>query len=154
MLKALEHRIPPPLVGLVLAGVMWLLGPLSPALPWDAGARNMLTGVLAAAGVAFDLTALAGFLRARTTVNPLRPGNTSTLVTDGVYRITRNPMYLGMALLLAAWAVYLSTILPAAGPVLFVLYMNRFQIAPEERAMREKFGAACEAYAGQVRRWL
>lgn len=84
----------------------------------------------------------------------MQPGKASALVTGSVYRLSRNPMYVGLALLLAAWAVYLSMLWPFLGPVLFVLYMNRFQIGPEERVMRGKFGEDYAAYAARVRRWL
>jgi protein-S-isoprenylcysteine O-methyltransferase Ste14 len=153
MLK-LEHRIPPPLVGLVLAGAMWGLATLPPALALPAGPRLALVALLVAAGVAFDIGGVLAFLRQRTTVNPLRPQNASALVTGGIYRLTRNPMYVGMALLLTAWAVQLSALWPFAGPAAFILYMNRFQIVPEERALRALFGEAWAAYAARVRRWL
>ena len=116
--------------------------------------RQFLAVTLAIAGVTFDLLGLWAFRRARTTINPMKPGKASALVTGGVYQVTRNPMYVGLALLLAAWAVHLSRLWPLIGPALFVLYMNRFQIGPEERVMRGKFGDAYAAYAARVRRWL
>ena len=92
--------------------------------------------------------------RARTTVNPLRPERASALVTTGVYRITRNPMYVGMALMLLAWAVLLASPAALAGPVTFIAYMNRFQIGPEEDALDTLFGPDYAAYRSRVRRWL
>jgi len=87
-------------------------------------------------------------------VNPLKPDSASALVVAGIYRWTRNPMYLGMATVLAAWGLYLANIGALAGVALFVAYMNRFQIAPEERALEARFGADFAAYRGRVRRWL
>ena len=116
--------------------------------------RQFLAAVLAVVGVSFDLLGLLAFHRSRTTINPMNPSKSSALVTGGVYRVTRNPMYVGLALLLTAWAVHLSALWPFAGPVLFVIYMNRFQIGPEERVMRSKFGEEYAAYAARVRRWL
>lgn len=153
MLK-LEHRIPPPVVGLAIAAAMWAASPWPPAfdvVPW---AQQGLVALLVAAGLAFDLAGLIAFRQRRTTVNPLRPENASALVTGGVYRFTRNPMYVGMALLLTAWAVQLATLWPFLGPAAFVLYINRFQIAPEERVLGELFGESWSAYAARVRRWL
>jgi protein-S-isoprenylcysteine O-methyltransferase Ste14 len=150
----LENRIPPPLVGLSIAAAMWALSTLPPALPLPAGLRQALVALLVVAGLAFDLFGILAFRRLRTTVNPLHPEKASALVVDGIYRITRNPMYVGMALLLAAWAVHLSALWPFAGPVAFILYMNRFQIAPEEQVLRDLFGEAYSAYAARVRRWL
>lgn len=150
----LEHKIPPPLVAALVAAGMWGLASQPPALPLEAALRQPLAAALALAGVGFDLLGLWAFLRARTSINPLKPGKASALVTGGIYRVTRNPMYVGLACLLAAWAVHLSALWPFAGPALFILYMNRFQIGPEERVMRGKFGDAYAAYAAKVRRWL
>jgi protein-S-isoprenylcysteine O-methyltransferase Ste14 len=150
----LEHRVPPPIVGLVIAFAMWLLAALPPVFPVAPWLRQAVSLALVVAGVTFDFLGLLAFLRQRTTVNPLRPESASSLVTGGVYRVTRNPMYVGMALLLTAWAVNLSSAWPFAGPVAFVLYMNRFQIESEERALRARFGEEWSAYAARVRRWL
>jgi protein-S-isoprenylcysteine O-methyltransferase Ste14 len=152
-MQALELKIPPPLVGALVAALMWGLASLPPALPLPSSVRLALAGVLAAVGVAFDLLGLVAFLRRRTTVNPLRPERASSLVTGGIYRVTRNPMYVGLAFLLTAWAVYLSSLWPFVGPVLFVVYITRFQIRPEERVLRQRFGEY-ESYASRVRRWL
>jgi protein-S-isoprenylcysteine O-methyltransferase Ste14 len=154
VMPSLEHRIPPPVVAVAVAAAMWGLSSFQPALPLSAAVRPVAAAAFAIAGVAFDLLALTAFLRARTTINPVEPDKASALVTGGVYRVTRNPMYVGLALLLVAWAVHLSMLWPLAGPLLFVLYIGRFQIAPEERVMRQKFGDAYASYAARVRRWL
>ena len=152
-MRLLDHRIPPPVVGLLVAALMWWVAAQPPKLPLSGGLRLALTGVLVALGLAFDLLGLIAFRRSRTTVNPLQPQKTSALVTGGIYRVTRNPMYVGMAFLLAAWAVYLASAWALLGPLLFVAYITRFQIAPEERVLRDRF-PEFEAYAARVRRWL
>jgi protein-S-isoprenylcysteine O-methyltransferase Ste14 len=110
--------------------------------------------VLGAIGVAVAIGGVISFRRAETTVNPLKPETSAALVSTGVYSFTRNPMYLGMVLVLFAWAVYLSSIWSLLGPVLFTLYITRFQIIPEERALDRLFGAPFAAYKKRVRRWL
>jgi protein-S-isoprenylcysteine O-methyltransferase Ste14 len=152
----LEHRIPPPVVGAVVAAGMWVLasriGLLS--LP-DFGLKGVLTGLLVALGLAFDLAGLRAFLARRTTVNPLRPERASSLVTEGVYRVTRNPMYIGMVFLLLAWGLYLADAAALLlGPACYVLYLNRFQIGPEERVLLGLFGNEYRTYMARVRRWL
>lgn len=132
---------------------MVALAGLPPRLDILADVRIPLAAVLAVTGIGFDLAGIVAFRRARTTVNPLRPEKASTLVTDGVYGITRNPMYVGMACLLLAWACWLAGAWTFAGPVLFVAYITRFQIVPEERVLRERFGDYA-AYSSRVRRWL
>jgi protein-S-isoprenylcysteine O-methyltransferase Ste14 len=153
-LSALETRVPPPVVALVVVFLMWKgsvwLGVVSAAPAW----RHAAVGLLAGLGVMCDLSGLWVFLRARTTVNPMKPAAASSLVTSGIYRWTRNPMYVGLALLLTAAAVYLWSPWALLGPVAFVAYINRFQIAPEERVMHERFGEAYAAYCQRVRRWV
>ena len=152
--ELLDTRIPPPIVGAVIAAAMWWASSRGLQFDVPAVARHGLTAGLAIAGVAFDVLGLMAFRASRTTVNPLSPQRASALVTAGVYRVTRNPMYVGMALLLLAWAVHLSSGWALLGPVAFVLYITRFQIRPEEQVLRRLFGAQFDAYAKRVRRWL
>jgi protein-S-isoprenylcysteine O-methyltransferase Ste14 len=153
-MPTLEKKIPPPVVGALVAAAMWSVSALGPQLSIASAPRNSAIAILVLAGLAFDLLGLLAFRASRTTVNPLKPERTSALVTDGVYRVTRNPMYVGMALLLLAWAVHLSALLPFAGPVVFAFYITRFQIQPEERVLLGLFGDRYSAYAARVRRWL
>jgi protein-S-isoprenylcysteine O-methyltransferase Ste14 len=153
-MPSLDHKIPPPLVGALLGLAMWLVASIGPALAINPAVRYAAAGIFVAAGLAFDLFGLLAFRALRTTVNPMRPQRASALVTSGVYRITRNPMYVGMCCLLSGWAIYLSALLPFAGPVLFVLYITRFQIQPEERVLGQLFGEQYTQYTTRVRRWL
>ncbi|MBG6289848.1 isoprenylcysteine carboxylmethyltransferase family protein [Pseudomonas nitroreducens] len=105
-------------------------------------------------GAAVCLAGVLSFRLARTAVNPLRPETASALVSSGIYGHTRNPMYLGFAIALVAWAFYLASPVALLGVVGFVLYMNRFQIGPEEQALASLFGEAFAAYRTRVRRWL
>lgn len=153
-MQALELKVPPPLVALVVAIGAWWLAPLGPAIPWPEPMRVALVALLVLAGVTLDLSGVLGFVRRHTTVNPLRPRNSRVLVTTGAYRFTRNPMYLGMVCLLSAWAVWLGAWWPWFAPVAFVLYITRFQIRPEERALTDLFGTDYTDYSRRVRRWL
>jgi protein-S-isoprenylcysteine O-methyltransferase Ste14 len=153
-LNWLELKVPPPLVALVVAALMAWLAPHSQALETSSTLRGILAGLLVLAGGALDVSALLAFRRQRTTVNPLSPEKTAALVRTGVYRISRNPMYLGMCLFLLAWAVWLAALGAVLGPWLFVLYISRFQIQPEERVLSQHFGSAYTDYQSQVRRWL
>jgi protein-S-isoprenylcysteine O-methyltransferase Ste14 len=148
----LEHRIPPPVVaacvGALMLGAAWVLPLFEFSVPWP------LAAAAAAAGVAVALAGVVQFHRARTTLNPLKPQEASALVTGGIYRWTRNPMYLGMALVLAGWALYIGNFGALALVGLFVMYIDRFQIDPEERALQEHFDDEFTAYRARVRRWL
>jgi len=153
-MNSLELKVPPPLVSLLVAAAMWGSSKMGASIELPNVVRHVVTATIALAGGCFSLAGIAAFRRAKTTVNPLKPQNTSSLVTAGIYRVTRNPMYLGLLLVLLAWAVFLSSAWALVGPVAFVLYINRFQIAPEERVMAAMFGASYSAYKAAVRRWL
>ncbi len=133
---------------------MWAASDTGPQFAIPHQVKFAVAGLLIAAGTAFDLLGLIAFHKSRTTINPLRPERTSALVTGGIYRITRNPMYVGMALLLLAWAVYLSALLPLIGVPVFMLYITCFQIRPEERVLRGIFGEEFLRYEARARRWL
>jgi len=150
----LEFRIPPLLVGLIAAGGMWIVARFPPILDLPTPARVTGAVALAAVGVAVALGGIVSFRLSQTTVNPLKPASASALVSTGIYSVTRNPMYLGAVLALFGWAAYLSSLWALPGPILFALYMTRFQIVPEERALDRLFGAQFADYKTRVRRWL
>jgi protein-S-isoprenylcysteine O-methyltransferase Ste14 len=113
-----------------------------------------VAAILALTGSLFLVAGMVSFALARTTINPLKPETTAYLVRSGVYRISRNPMYVGLLFALVGWAVYLASAWALLGPVAFVPYMNRFQIAPEEQVLSALFGTEYADYASKVRRWL
>ena len=153
-MKSLELRVPPPALALVIAVLMWLLSLLAPALAFTIPGRLLIAIILAVAGVTTAVAGVITFARAKTTVNPTTPERSSSLVSWGIYSITRNPMYLGLLLELTAWAIFLSNPLPFLMLPVYMLYINRFQIAPEERALTSLFGREYAAYQSRVRRWI
>jgi protein-S-isoprenylcysteine O-methyltransferase Ste14 len=150
----LELRVPPVAVALLIGLGMFGARALCPGLTVAYPGNSILAAILALAGVGIALAGVMEFRRAKTTVDPTDPGKSNTVVTSGIYRISRNPMYLGFLLALIAWSAYLSSLGAWFGPVLFIFYMNRFQILPEERILRSRFGAQYETYLRSVRRWL
>ena len=153
-MRALELKVPPPVVALIVALAMGGVARDAAALPAPELVRLPLAMALALAGAAFDVSGLLAFRRARTTINPMKPGSTSSMVVSGVYRVTRNPMYVGLVFILCGWAVYLWSWWALPGPLAFAAYVGRFQIAPEEKALSALFGADYLAYKARVRRWL
>jgi protein-S-isoprenylcysteine O-methyltransferase Ste14 len=153
-MKSLEVKIPPPVVAAAVALAMWGASRLAPLVQLPDALRLGTAAAIVLVGIGFSAAGVLAFRRARTTVNPTKPEQASTLVGSGVYRITRNPMYVGLAFVLVAWAVFLSSAWALLGPVAFVLYIGRFQIEPEERALAQRFGTAYAHYRASVRRWL
>src|SRR5690606_37573393 len=109
---------------------------------------------IALLGIAVSLTGIATFRRARTTIDPKNPAEASSLINSGIYRYSRNPMYLGVLLVLVGWVFYLGNLLSILGIFIFIAYITRFQIIPEERLLEEKFQAKFLSYKNNVRRWL
>jgi protein-S-isoprenylcysteine O-methyltransferase Ste14 len=153
-MKSLELKVPPPLVAAILAAAMWGTSRVTPVLEIATACRVWAAIAIAVAGGFFSIGGVVAFRCARTTVNPMRPESASSLVGSGVYRITRNPMYVGLLLVLVAWAIFLAAPFSLSGPLAFVLYIGRFQIAPEEVVLTKLFGTEYAEYKAKVRRWL
>ncbi len=150
----LHLKVPPVIVLMTFGLFAWLGTRTLPLWSIDFPSRAWAAGITALAGAAIIMAGVVAFRRSRTTVNPRRPQDASALVTDGVYRFTRNPMYLGMLLLLGAWSAWLSNAATIPWIVLFVAYMNRFQIKPEEVILDRLYGKDFNDYKSRVRRWI
>ena len=153
-MNALELKVPPPAVALVIGAAMWGIATITAPIALPDLVRHIVAAAIALAGGCISIAGVISFRRARTTVNPLKPENASSLVTAGIYRFTRNPMYAGLLVVLLAWTVFLSSAWALLGPVAFVLYIDRFQIAPEERVLASMFGATYLGYKSRTRRWF
>lgn len=149
-----ELRFPPVLVAVVFAGIMLAASRAVPQVSLSLPANVALAIGVASLGALVALAGVVAFRREGTTVNPLTPGASSMIVSTGVYRFSRNPMYLGFLLALVGWAIYLSNVAAFILLPLFVAYMSEYQIKPEERALGERFGPQFSQYMSSVRRWL
>lgn len=152
-MSLLELKVPPPVVGLLCAGLMAYLAQITPAVAIG-DARVFVAVFVCAVGFGVMVAGVVSFRRARTTINPLKPQTASVLVTRGVFGYTRNPMYLGELVVLLGWGVFLASPAALIGVVAFWYYIQRFQIEPEERALSTLFGRTYADYSARVRRWL
>lgn len=150
----MKLRIPPLVQAAICALISWALAALVPQASSPLGWLSLVAIGLLVIGSVILLAAVLDFSRSETTVNPLEPEQAETLVVSGLFRFTRNPMYLGMALVLSAWALYLANVLAIIGPVLFVASITALQIKPEEEALGKIFGQDYAEYRKRVRRWL
>jgi protein-S-isoprenylcysteine O-methyltransferase Ste14 len=156
-MKFLELKCPPPIVLIVSSLIAWLVSQRSGEFVLQQ--LNTLDNLLwplvfVIAGIALALAGVKEFADQQTTVNPLDPNLSSSLVTSGVFQMTRNPMYLGMLLVSLGWADLLDNFLAYSGALIFFTYISAFQIKPEEAIMADKFGEAFNQYCRSVRRWL
>lgn len=160
----LETKIPPPLVLLLAAvGTWWLKDSVlfefseferSNFRTYIDPGKNLAVALFVLFACVFDLPAIYSFLRAKTTINPMKVSSSSAIITHGVYRLTRNPMYVGLVFWLLAWGVYIEAPICIVFVVSLVLYIQKFQISPEEKALEDKFGDEYLNYKKRVPRWL
>jgi protein-S-isoprenylcysteine O-methyltransferase Ste14 len=144
-----------PAVAFAIAGLaMWWVG-RDVDFGHYAIAHQRAVGVaLIVIGLIIVALGLRSFEAVATTPNPTRPEDATKLVTSGIYSFSRNPMYVGDAIMLAGIAVWAENVLNLVPLAAFIAYIDRFQIAAEEVALAEKFGDRYTAYCRKVRRWL
>ena len=150
----LALKIPPPVQALIFGALMWVVDKQVPGGQLEFGIQLPVAIVLAIAGVALVVSSMLAFRTASTTVDPFHPEEASHLVVDGVFRYSRNPMYVSLALVLIGWAVWLGSVFNLVVLALFIFYMTVFQIKPEEKVLRSLFGESYEQYCSDVRRWI
>jgi protein-S-isoprenylcysteine O-methyltransferase Ste14 len=153
-MKIPQLKIPPVVIMLISAFIMWALSKIFPYLTYEFPVRWVIALILAATGGIIALSGIISFRRAKTTVNPVQFDSVSALVVSGIYSITRNPMYLGLLFVLLGWGYFLSSIITFAGIPLYMLYMTYFQIRYEETVLETKFGQAYVKYMKKVHRWI
>lgn len=153
-MKKLELLIPPPIVMIIVGLLMWLVAIVVPELNFSWLKITLLASMFFIIGILIGILGIIDFRSAATTSDPIHPERASVLVISGIYAYTRNPMYLGVLLLLFGWAIYLGNFLSLIASLIFIIYINYFQIIPEERALESKFGSTYNTYKQRVRRWI
>lgn len=145
----LDTKIPPPIVTLLILVFINLFESKDYELNTE-----WISIIILSMGIFFIFSAVIQFIRRKTTVNPTKPHKTTSLVITGAFKFTRNPMYLGMLLIIISFALYKASIISLILIPLFIFYINKFQIEPEELEMRKKFGKEYEDYCKKVDRWI
>ena len=153
-MNALALKVPPVAQVIITAAAMYGVSKMVPALTFSLNGSTALAVGLGVIGMSLGVMGVTQFRKAQTTPNPQALEKVSSLVTSGIYGYSRNPMYLGLVLILLGWAFYLSHFLSFVLLPVFILYMTRLQIQPEEQMMARKFGKTYQAYLNKVRRWI
>jgi len=153
-MKRLQHKIPPPIITLVIALMMWGLHLLLPIRSVNFSILFYFGILCILAGLSLDIVSFLDFRKSDTTVNPLSPERATSLVIEGFYRFTRNPMYLGMLLILIGIAMLFASLSSFILLPIFVVLMNSLQIIPEEQALEKIFSQEYLDYKKKVRRWI
>ncbi|SDU27665.1 Protein-S-isoprenylcysteine O-methyltransferase Ste14 [Pseudomonas pohangensis] len=153
-MNSLELKVPPVVLVFLAAMLMWLISLVAPSFNWRPIHSGLIALIFILAGGLISALGVLAFRQAKTTVNPTSPETVSLLVVKGIYNLSRNPMYLGFLLTLVGLALLVENKLSFGVLPAFVAYMNRFQIAPEEKVLSAKFGQEFGAYMQRVRRWV
>ena len=148
----MKKRIPPPLIAMLCVLIIFLSKSIFPSFVFS---YKLQLGIFVSAiGFLLLIISIKSFIDNKTTINPLNLKKSTYLVTSGVFRFSRNPMYLGMLLFLLGTAIILNIIGGLIISILFIFYMNFFQIIPEEKALQNLFGKNYRNYRKTVRRWI
>lgn len=147
-------KLPPAMMVVIWLFLMWLIAFSLPTFHYEWAFTNYVMIVFYLIGVGLIITATIQFKKAATTLNPLNPDQATHLVTGGLYSRSRNPIYVGFVFILIGWAVTLEHPITYILLPLFIFFMNRYQIIPEEMALRRQFSETYQNYRKQVRRWL
>ena len=148
----LYHKIPPPIVTVIFIGLIFGSTNYVSAVIFPF--QNFISLATLLIGLGFMFLGVKEFKKLQTTVNPLNPEAATSLVTSGVFSVTRNPMYLGMSFILLATSIFSGAWLGLLLILIFMGYITLFQILPEEKAMQDLFGETFEDYKARVRRWI
>jgi len=154
MMDRLKLKFPPAVQVLVFAVIIWQLGKIYPMGFIPLAENGLVAITLVLLGALIVVFGGIAFRKAKTTVDPRYPANSTSLVILGVYQYTRNPMYVGMLLSLTGLVIYFGKFSGFFVLPLFIWTMNEFQIKWEEKALLEKFGDSYSNYLKNVRRWL
>ena len=150
----MKLKIPPPLIALIFSVLMWGVSLLSNHAPLESAVVVPLSVLIFLAGLAVNISAAISFRKADTTMNPRKPKKATNLVDTGVYKLSRNPMYLGLLFILIGWTIWLGSVFNIAILLLFIWYITVFQIVPEEKVLEVLFAEEFESYRSRVRRWI
>ena len=148
----MSNKIPPPIVTLISGLIIFFSRPLFPE--YESNLVNAFSAIFLFLGFLVFFLAVASFKKYKTTVNPLQPSNATHLVTSGIFRFTRNPMYLGMALILLSLTFKFNLLGGLIVTASFIMFITKFQIIPEEYAMLILFRDEFEVYKENTRRWI
>ena len=145
-------KIPPPILVLILTSLVYFSSTKleSIYLPY----RQTVSVLILIIGIVVIISPVFDFIKSKTTVNPIKFQNVNRLVTTGIYRYSRNPMYLGMILIIISTTVYYLNLLSVFSPLIFYIWINKFQISREEIFLEGKFGNEYLKYKSKTRRWI
>jgi len=150
----MKLKIPPALQVVIFATFMWIIKKITVATHFEFVQQIAVSWLVFGIGICIEIIAIYTFRKARTTADPLHPTNASKLVIVSIYKVSRNPMYLGMFFILLSFSIRLGSVFTFPVLILYVWYITTFQIKPEEKVLSKLFGNDYLMYCNKVRRWI
>ena len=148
----MNNKIPPPIVTIICGiAIYFSKSYFNQFFNYN---NNTISLFLLILGLVVFISAVKSFRVHKTTVNPLEPRKASSLVTSGIFKFSRNPMYLGMLIILLSISFKFNLIGGMITSLFFYIFITKFQIIPEEEAMNELFGNQFIDYVKKTRRWI
>ncbi len=154
ILYKMKLKIPPALQVAIFATLMWLIKKVTGSTHFEFEQQRTISWIIFSIGILIEIIAIYAFRKARTTADPLHPDKASKLVIVGIYKISRNPMYLGMLFILFSFVIRLGNLFTIPILILYIWYITTFQIKPEEKVLAKLFGEDYSIYCKKVRRWI
>ena len=148
----MNNKIPPPIVALICGLGIYLSRSLFPT--YNHASIGIISAIFLSLGIMTLIVAVLFFIKQKTTLSPLQPEKASSLVVSGVFKHSRNPMYLGLSLILLSVAVQFNFVGGILIVFMFIAFITKFQIIPEEIAMEKLFGEEFSRYKKRTRRWI
>ena len=145
-------KIPPPLIVLVLIVSIYFSSKKIDLI--NIPLQLEISIFILSAGILIFVNPVLQFIKSKTTVNPIQFEEVNKLVTSGIFKYSRNPMYLGMLMIVLSASIFYLNIYSILTPLLFILWINKFQIKREEEFLIEKFGDEYLSYKKKTRRWI
>ena len=148
----MNNKIPPPIVTFICGLAIYFSKTFfNQFFSYNSNTISLFLLIL---GLTVFILAVKAFNRKKTTVNPLEPRQASSLVSSGIFKYSRNPMYLGMLIILLSLSSKFNLIGGMIISLFFYIFITKFQIIPEEAAMNELFGNEFIVYSNKTRRWI
>ena len=148
----MKTKIPPPIIALVMIAIIYLSSLIIEPITF--GYQTLISILVAVVGLACAIPSFRLFAKHKTTISPFTPSETTALVTEGMYRYSRNPHVLRACLINDCSNNFFGTWLGVVIVVAFIFLLNFLQILPEEKALLDIFGEEYVEYQKKVRRWI
>ena len=145
-------KIPPPVLVLILVSSNYFSSKKIDLIHLPN--QDLISIIILLIGILILINPIFKFIKSKTTIDPIKFKKVNKLIISGIYKYSRNPMYLGLLMIVISTSIFFLNIFSITTPLLFYCWINRFQIKREEIFLTEKFGEEYMSYKTKTRRWI